>query len=49
MGLEFKVEGPPPDMTEFYLNVGGLYSEVALQKQEAEGTAHTKQQLNREP
>ena len=42
---------PPPywshaDTAPIFLIVGGFYSEVALQKREAEGTVHTKHQLN---
>ena len=33
----------------FFLIVGGFYSEVALQKREAEGTVRTKHQLNLDP
>ena len=32
-----------------FLIVGGFYSEVALQKREAEGTVRTKHQLNLDP
>ena len=33
----------------YFLIVGGFYSEVALQKREAEGTVHTEHQLNLDP
>ena len=33
----------------FSFIVGGFYSEVALQKREAEGTVRTKHQLNLDP
>ena len=33
----------------FFFIVGGFYSEVALQKREAEGTVRTKHQLNLDP
>ena len=38
-----------PDRVCWILIVGGFYSEVALQKREAEGTVRTKHQLNLDP
>ena len=42
-------KGRPLMMGVFFFIVGGFYSEVALQKREAEGTVHTRHQLNLDP
>ena len=46
-----KLSPPPPPRIPLgaFLILGGFYSEVALQKREAEGTVRTKHQLNLDP